>query len=646
MNGAFSFGGITLAPVALDTPGSVVIPLSPSSTAGAANTAAINSAFADGVTVAVVAPGTYLFDAIDNPYASGRKCLIDMGSGGFNRTLFVGPGVTLKMADGQQVNGAPVDLVVWNNQTNLRVTGGGEITGNTVGQTGWTQAATGAENGTKYGQVTPGCILRSFGTTTVYETYWNDGLVVDNVKLTDHFGSVTNITGTKNSVFNEVYAENCGEGFEHNNSRGIVVLASRYVDTGTRSAAIPSSTDTGTEVLTFGSATGWTTGSDVQVSDTGGGLTAGTTYWYRALTSTTGSLHTTQAGSVAGTGTVNLTASITATLTVTNRVTQGDGIEFADCVDVKVLGNTVDGYINGSAFDFYGSKGVTGSGNQGYKCNSGFDAGTSVGFGNVADGIVFSNFVFKGLYGVVGMGAPAGRSTFSSFQILDCTSAIAILLQSGSAGDDGLCAIVDGTVSGCVDGILVQLQTAAVNRKVNIVGGSYSGNSNDGIRFTRASTAVPDMLVSGVTCTGNGRHGLTLDSQGSAFTPIGLITGCDFTGNTTWSIWDINGTTTTGITVQNCIPATSSVGVYATLLGLDVLNLVGNDYGTLGNGSKNQVLRVISNGSGSLTDASAGGANNVRLVGGANYTYDSPYSSITLQYQSNGFWYEVARADF
>lgn len=80
------------------------------------------------------------------------------------------------------------------------------------------------------------------------------------------------------------------------------------------SAATPSSTNTTSEVLTFSVGTGWATGSLVIPMTTGGGLTAGTTYFYRAVTSTTGSLYTTFGNAVAGVSPVNLTASITSVL--------------------------------------------------------------------------------------------------------------------------------------------------------------------------------------------------------------------------------------------------------------------------------------------------------------------------------------------
>ena len=80
-------------------------------------------------------------------------------------------------------------------------------------------------------------------------------------------------------------------------------------------SATPSATDTGTDTLTFGSATGWETGAVVRTATTGGGLTAGTDYWYRAASATTGTLHTTLSDAIANTSKVDLTASITQSLT-------------------------------------------------------------------------------------------------------------------------------------------------------------------------------------------------------------------------------------------------------------------------------------------------------------------------------------------
>lgn len=76
----------------------------------------------------------------------------------------------------------------------------------------------------------------------------------------------------------------------------------------------PSSTDTGTDVLTIPSTSNLFSGASVVPNATGGGLTAGTTYWWRYLSATTGTLHTTLAGALANTNKVDITASITAEL--------------------------------------------------------------------------------------------------------------------------------------------------------------------------------------------------------------------------------------------------------------------------------------------------------------------------------------------
>src|SRR6185295_3044868 len=73
----------------------------------------------------------------------------------------------------------------------------------------------------------------------------------------------------------------------------------------------PSSTDTVADTVTFAAAHGWTTGTMVTPATTIGGLTAGTTYYINAVSSTVVSFHTTLANAEAGTPKVDLTASVT-----------------------------------------------------------------------------------------------------------------------------------------------------------------------------------------------------------------------------------------------------------------------------------------------------------------------------------------------
>lgn len=96
---------------------------------------------------------------------------------------------------------------------------------------------------------------------------------------------------------------------------GTLVTGAGYDVFAFTSTATPSSTNTSTEVVTFSGATGWTTGAIVTPASTLNGLTYGTTYFYNAASSTTGSFHTTLADALAGTNKVNLTGNITQALT-------------------------------------------------------------------------------------------------------------------------------------------------------------------------------------------------------------------------------------------------------------------------------------------------------------------------------------------
>lgn len=79
-------------------------------------------------------------------------------------------------------------------------------------------------------------------------------------------------------------------------------------------AMTPSSTDTGTEIVTFATAHGWKNGTIVTPLTTGGNLTQGTRYYINAPSTTTASFHTTVAAAMAGTSKVDLTASITSVI--------------------------------------------------------------------------------------------------------------------------------------------------------------------------------------------------------------------------------------------------------------------------------------------------------------------------------------------
>jgi hypothetical protein len=107
--------------------------------------------------------------------------------------------------------------------------------------------------------------------------------------------------------------------------------------------AAPSSTNTGTDIVTFGSAQGWATGSVVFVDATASGLTANTAYFWNAASSTTGSFHATLADALAGTSKVDLTGNVTANVTGvsmeftawTDATTRATALAYQDGVLVK-----------------------------------------------------------------------------------------------------------------------------------------------------------------------------------------------------------------------------------------------------------------------------------------------------------------------
>jgi hypothetical protein len=75
--------------------------------------------------------------------------------------------------------------------------------------------------------------------------------------------------------------------------------------------ATPSSTNTGTEIVTFATDPGWPTGTIVTPASTLAGLTAGTRYYFGRLSSLTGAFYTSLANANANTSKVDLTASVT-----------------------------------------------------------------------------------------------------------------------------------------------------------------------------------------------------------------------------------------------------------------------------------------------------------------------------------------------
>jgi len=171
------------------------------------NTRAIQAALdaagsAGGWTVAVTRPGVYDLAAQGlNPYQHGHRYCLDLHYDGL--TLRIGPGVTLRLADGQQADATgPVDVVVWRSRKGLRITGGGTITGNTAGQRGWTRG---------YGPITNGILLAGYSEPGT----GNERIRIEDVTLADHFSNAINISGHPES-----------------RDRGIEIVRVRARDTG------------------------------------------------------------------------------------------------------------------------------------------------------------------------------------------------------------------------------------------------------------------------------------------------------------------------------------------------------------------------------------------------------------------------------
>ena len=164
--------------------------------------------------------GTYLLDEVGvNPYNALNRYCIDITSD--NIEIYISPASTLKLADGQQTdaNGA-VDIITWGvDRTNVKIHGGGEITGNTAGQTGWTGG---------YSQNSNGNIIESHdgGDADIY---------IGPLKLTDHFSNAVNLgresslNRLTNVTYDSVYVENTGEGQQIINCDGVRIINPTHV---------------------------------------------------------------------------------------------------------------------------------------------------------------------------------------------------------------------------------------------------------------------------------------------------------------------------------------------------------------------------------------------------------------------------------
>ena len=155
----------------------------PGSDSTAAIQAAMDAAGAAGGGIVVVEPSAsaYLLTTAGTHtgIANHKYCLKFNYD---NICLEIQPGATLKLADAQQADGAPVDVIIGTDRTNIRIYGGGTITGNTAGQTGWSGG---------YAQVVNGCLIYFWGTNGNGNHY----ITVEDLLLTDCFSNPVDISG-------------------------------------------------------------------------------------------------------------------------------------------------------------------------------------------------------------------------------------------------------------------------------------------------------------------------------------------------------------------------------------------------------------------------------------------------------------------
>ena len=175
----------------------------------AANTRAIQAALdaagaAGGGTVALTRRGVYDLAAQGpNLNHKGHRYCLELRHDGL--TLRIGPGVTLRLADRQQADAwGPVDIVVWSGRRDLRITGGGTLSGNTAGQLSWSRG---------YSQITHGNILAGYWGPNVR----NERIRIDELTLEDHFSNAIYLSGHSDNRdrgvrISEVHVRDTGEG--------------------------------------------------------------------------------------------------------------------------------------------------------------------------------------------------------------------------------------------------------------------------------------------------------------------------------------------------------------------------------------------------------------------------------------------------
>jgi len=175
----------------------------------------------------IVEPGTYKLTCTGS---GDTRCCLTPSDPDKRYELWLGPGVDLKMADGQVADNNRVGAIItiadhtaggyigWPFGAPTMRAQGGRLVGNTAGQTGWTVAS--GESGTKYAQ--GGTHAGILGRDTVAgggSNHWS----IDNIEINDFYGNslawvadLVRITEYHTTTYDihitRVKTDRCGEG--------------------------------------------------------------------------------------------------------------------------------------------------------------------------------------------------------------------------------------------------------------------------------------------------------------------------------------------------------------------------------------------------------------------------------------------------
>jgi len=165
--------------------------------------AAVDDNLGDGNTLMFEPGKTYELEVQKvNPYrySGAHKTCIDIGTGGF---IFDLNGSTLRLKDGQQTDaGGSVDVIVGRAVRDFTLQNG-SITGNTSGQTGWTDGYEQNDNGMLL-------VISSF----TIDGKDNYNIVIDNIEFSDHFSNPFQILGGYDIRTTNIRVWGVGEGPE------------------------------------------------------------------------------------------------------------------------------------------------------------------------------------------------------------------------------------------------------------------------------------------------------------------------------------------------------------------------------------------------------------------------------------------------